>query len=58
MNVASQTFVVEVANIFAAVSLSDFGAMFLLLAPRSDVVAPGLRSNRKTVCDRNHKLVE
>src|SRR5262249_13956363 len=39
------------------VCLSDFGAMSLLLAPRSDVVGSGLRRNRRRLCDPNHVLV-
>jgi hypothetical protein len=42
MVVASPSFVVALANNF-----SDFGAMFSLLAPRSDVSAAGFKEGRK-----------
>jgi hypothetical protein len=47
MVIARATFVVAFANTFAAVCLSDFGAMFLLLASRSDVVGARFKEHPK-----------
>ena|SRR6516162_2999565 len=60
MAVASPSFVMALANDFAAIpkvgaSLSGFGAMFFSWRMSQ---LPGLRRDRKRVCDGNHNLVE
>src|SRR5215472_17207853 len=60
MAVASPSFVVALANDFATIpklgaSLSCFGAMSFSWRMSH---LPGLRRERKRVCDRNHNLVE
>jgi hypothetical protein len=53
MVVASPSFVVALAN-----DLSGFGAMFFSWPPDRVSQLPGLRRDRKKICDSNHNLVE
>jgi hypothetical protein len=63
MAVVSPSFVVALANNFATIPkmgacLSGFGAMSFSWPQLGVSQLPGLRRDRKRVCDRNHNFVE